>query len=141
MKKKTKYIIIALVLLLTVIIVAVSIRRKKASDAMQGNTEPGSSGGTGAGGTSSTSGNDNFPLIVGSRGERVKSLQKALNVINSKFPAVVSGYPALSVDGVLGTQTYERVLLVVGTSSWSMNGLTQAQHTAIVSRANNLATT
>jgi hypothetical protein len=51
--------------------------------------------------------NDNFPLVKGSAGDRVKSIQTAINKINPNAK--------LTVDGVLGTGTYTAIVTYVGT--------------------------
>lgn len=66
--------------------------------------------------------NDNFPLKQGSKGDRVKTLQQALNRINDKR---VSKFTPLVVDGSFGDKTYSAIVTWVGTKYWGANGLTE----------------
>lgn len=83
---------------------------------------------------------DSFPMKIGSRGDKVRLLQKSLNTINSKFP-FNGKYSPLVTDGVLGKDTYEHVLILAGTAFWSKDGLTGDKWSQIITRATNLTTT
>ena len=81
--------------------------------------------------------NDSFPLTIGSRGDNVKRLQQALNVINSKFP-LLNKYDPLVTDGVLGQDTYKMVLVVCGTAYWGQWGMTQEKWNQTLAKANGM---
>lgn len=71
--------------------------------------------------------NDNFPLVKGSEGENVVYLQQALKKLNPNL--------GITSDGIFGPQTYNAVLLTVGTSYYPV---TQANFTKILTLANNI---
>lgn len=55
---------------------------------------------------------DNFPLLMGSVGERVLQLQKAVNI-----KLVAGGSKPIAVDGIWGPETQAAVTKIVGSSS------------------------
>ena len=65
--------------------------------------------------------NDEFPLKVGSGGNKVKLLQQALNRINEKTG---NKYAPLVADGSFGEKTYTAIVTWVGTRFWGPTGLT-----------------
>lgn len=66
--------------------------------------------------------NDSWPLKEGSRGDRVKTLQQAINRLNDNTG---KKYPILSVDGELGAKTKKAVIVQAGTVYWTSEGMTQ----------------
>ena len=88
---------------------------------------------------------DNFPLHIGSYGDNVKRLQLALNRINSTMPYLANNYAPLNVDSDFGQNTYNRILLLIGTSAMNgpsgpgyANSLSQTNWNQIITRSNNL---
>lgn len=73
---------------------------------------------------------DDFPLMKGSRGDRVSYLQKAINKINRVY-----GKPKISEDGLFGESTYGAVLQQ-GTRYYPV---TQESWTELLNRANKLS--
>lgn len=71
--------------------------------------------------------NDNFPLMVGSKGNNVKYLQNALNKINPTY--------TIKADGSFGTQTKSFLLVTMGTSYYPV---TTTLFTEILKKANNI---
>lgn len=74
--------------------------------------------------TPSVIANDEFPLIKGSKGERVKSVQRALNIINPSLK--------LTVDGDFGNDTYTGIVAYVGTRYYPV---TTANFTTIIQKS------
>lgn len=77
--------------------------------------------------------NDEFPLHIGSYGERVKSLQLALNRINDKAS---HRYTPLVVDKDFGEKTYTAIVTWVGSKFWEPQGLTATNFNLIIQQSN-----
>jgi peptidoglycan hydrolase-like protein with peptidoglycan-binding domain len=112
--KKSLIITIIVGVLLTALLVWMYFRDKKAPEQATlppvtpppaGNTTPQVDQGA-----FTQAANDDFPLQIGSKGDRVKSLQSKLNQIK---PA---GYQPLTVDGNFGQGTYNAVITWAGTT-------------------------
>lgn len=123
MKRKTLIIIIvSLVIVLVALYIYKRSKNKPAAEAPAGDSHDHS-------GSTATvpAANDKFPLKVGSNGENVKYLQRAINRIAP---------PAnLVVDGDFGNKTYTAIILYIGTSYYPVS---QAQWTYILNKSNNL---
>lgn len=95
---KGKKMIIVLIILAIVAVVTILILRKRKNNSSSSNssgnrTSSGNSGNSSSGGSA-----DTFPLRKGSRGDKVKTIQKMANL--------VSGNDALlAVDGIWGVKT------------------------------------
>ncbi len=104
---KGKKIIIVLIILAIVAVVTILILRKRKNNSSSSNssgnrTSSGNSSNSSSGGSSSSSssssGNDDFPLRYGSRGTRVRGLQKIINGVSGNSSL-------LTADGIWGKKT------------------------------------
>ena len=77
--------------------------------------------------------NDSFPLKLHSKGDRVKTLQQALNRIREK--GLSHSYTPLVVDGDLGEKTYTAIITWVGTKYWGTDGLSESNYNAIMQQS------
>lgn len=73
-------------------------------------------------------GNDDYPLMKGSEGNRVKFLQEATNIVSKSS----GGNVVLETDGRFGTKTYNAILLTFGTSFYPV---TQEKYIEILKKA------
>lgn len=83
--------------------------------------------------------NDSFPLHTNSKGERVKTLQLALNrLITAAYatPGTDNKIPALVADGIFGEQTKTAILKVVGVAFYGSTGVTETQFNSIIEKSN-----
>ena len=97
MKKGAKAILIILALAAVALVAYLIYRRFHKNDEEGGTTSASNGSGSGSASGTSTTGNDNFPLKKGSRGEKVKFVQQYINWVNGKT--------ALSTDGIWGANT------------------------------------
>lgn len=73
--------------------------------------------------------NDNFPLKVGSKGEKVKTLQLALNKLNESQGSKNS---PLVPDGIFGNKTENLIMQVAGVAYLSGNGMSEQQFNNLI---------
>lgn len=73
---------------------------------------------------------DSYPLKVNSRGDRVKTLQQALNRLKP------SPLLPLVVDGVFGEKTKQAVISWAGTKYYGTNGITENLFNEIIANSN-----
>lgn len=73
---------------------------------------------------------DSYPLKINSRGERVKTLQMALNRLK---PAPLV---PLVVDGVLGDKTKQAVSSWAGAKYYGANGITESLFNELLAKSN-----
>lgn len=77
--------------------------------------------------------NDNFPLNKGSKGQRVKNLQLALNKLNEKQG---SKNDPLVPDGIFGEKTTNLLMLVAGIGYYGTSGVTEQQYDNLILLSN-----
>ena len=73
--------------------------------------------------------NDSFPLKQGSKGERVKTLQLAINKINEQQG---SKNDPLLPDGIFGAKTEDLILKVAGVAYLSGAGMSEMQFNNLI---------
>jgi len=77
--------------------------------------------------------NDKFPLTNGSKGEKVKTLQLALNKLNEQQG---TKNLALVPDGSFGTKTADMILKVAGVAYYNTSGVTETNFNQIITLSN-----
>ena len=102
MKKGAKAILIILALAAVALVAYLVYRSRHKDDDKDGGTTPASNGS----GSGSTSGTTGFPLKRGSKGDKVKFIQKYINWVNFNS--------ALTVDGIWGDKTETAALKTFG---------------------------
>jgi len=117
---KKKLIIAAVVLIVLIVITYFIVKNKKVDAPVQEVKNPVNPGST----TPAQTGNDDFPLKVGSKGENVERLQTALKKLGAN----------IIVDGDFGQQTYSMILVTINTSAYPV---TIEKFNEILKKANN----
>ena len=125
--------IIAIVLVVVIVAIAFFYwKKKKALKPSTTEAEKTSNSGFNVGAIDTR--NDNFPLTEGnSKGERVKTLQLALNKLNDKQGGLQN---PLVPDGIFGPKTTAMLLSVAGIGYYGNNGVSEMQFNNLIILSN-----